>query len=477
MVTGALGPAPVRVGRARGAGLDDRPGDGPGDGPVDGLGDAADPCAERGSRRGSSRLRGPASRDALAAALLCLTWALVVLPRTVQSLTAPKHRTAVGVEAAPYSALALLSDRGLTLAVAAACALAVLLSLRRLTLARAGAVAVLLAPWLVAAVRDAYAGLSPDAEAALYPSVVLALWALAPRLRVGAVVGHLAGASALLALVLGVALPRAGLYRLASGDLVDPDKALLPLGLLIGPFSDSNNLAQVLVLGAPALLLVRRRAVAIGWLVVLVAALVWTSSRSSLVALVAAGAVVGVTALARRPWSRAALAGAGGLVAVATVVVVPLLTVAGGTSGAARATAADTAFTNRGYVWRLSLEAVAENPLAGLGTGWYGQVARYANPLGGFAYHGHNVMVQTLVTTGLVGLAALAVLAVVALLRAARWASAGLGRAALFPVAHLVALAISSTLEVSFATVDRGFLLPVALAPLALWLLARGGAR
>ncbi len=415
----------------------------------------------------------PGARDAFAAGLLALAWALVVVPRTVQSLTSPKYRTVVGVEASPYSSLALLSDRGLTLALAGACALAVLLCLRRLSLVGAGAVVVLLLPWGVAVARDAYAGVGPGTEAALYPLLVAALWALAPRLRVGAVIGHLTGATALLALVMGLALPRAGLYHLLGGGLVDPDKALVPLGLLIGPFSDSNNLAQVLSLGAPALLLVRRRGVALAWLVAVAAALVWTSSRSSLVAVAGAALLVAVVSLSRQPGVRRVVAGTGGALALALLVAVPLVTAASATSGAARASAADTAFTNRGYVWRLSLQEFAEHPVVGLGTDWYGRIARYANPLGGFAYHGHNVMVQSLVTTGLVGTAALAVLAVVALVRSAARAGSTLAPGALFPVAHLVALSLSSTLEVSFATVDRGFLLPAALAPLALWLLAR----
>ncbi len=417
----------------------------------------------------------PAGRDALAALVLALTWALVVVPRTVQSMTAPKFRTTVGQEAAPYSSLALLSDRGLTAALAGVCAVAVLLSLRRATLAGAATVAALLLPWLVAAVRDAYGGTVPGTGAALYPLVVLALWALAPRLGVGAVIGHLTGASALLALAMGALLPAAGIYRLASGDLVDPDKTLVPLGLLVGPFSDSNNLAQVLVLGTPALLLVRRRGVALAWLAVVVLALVWSSSRSSLLAFAAAGAVAAVLAAARRPGARSVLAGLGGALALAVLAALPLATVAAATSGAARATAADVAFTNRGYVWRLSLQTFAEHPLVGMGTDWYGRVAGYANPLGGFAYHGHNGLVQSLVTTGLLGTAALTVLVLVALVRASGWAASP-GAGSLFPVAHLVALAVSSTFEVSFALVDRGFLLPVAITPLALWLLARRSA-
>ena len=441
--------------------------------------------------------RRAASGDRWAAAVLALAWATVVVPRTLQSLTAPKFRTVVGVEAAPYSAVALLAERGLSALVLAACAGALLAGARALPLRTAPAAAALLAPWVVTVVRDAYAGAAPGTVALLYPAVVLALWAARPRLGVLAVVGHLTGATAVLSMAMGAAVPAAGLFRAVGGELIAPDKQVLPIGLLVGPFTDSNNLGQVLVLGAPTLLAVRSGRSALAWALAVLAAITWTSSRSSLVAAAAALAVVAVVAAARSGRARAALAAAGGALALAVVVATPLVTVASGTSGAARATTADLAFTNRGYVWRLSLEAASERLLAGWGSGWYADVARYANPLGGFAYHGHNQLVQQLVTTGLVGTAALGVLALAALAAAARWAgasarggetpgeggarlrggtrlvSAGGGRAGLAVVTHLVALCLSCTVEVSFGTVDRGFLLPFALAPLAVALLAR----
>ena len=401
-----------------------------------------------------------------------LSWALVVLPRTVQSLTAPKFRTTIGVEAAPYGVLAQLAERGLSGSLALVCVAAVLLSARRLSLRALPLLAVLIAPWVVTVVRDAYAGTTPGTTAALYPLVAAALWAARPHLRVLAVVGHLTGATAALAVAMGALVPAAGVYRSAAGDLISPDKQILPLGLLIGPFTDSNNLGQLLVVGAPALLAVRRSRAALAWLAVVLAALVWSSSRSSLVAAAGAGAVVAVVALARTSGVRALLASLGGATALATVSLVPLLTVASATTGAARASTADLAFTNRGYVWRLSLEAFSQRPLTGWGSDWYADVARYANPLGGFAYHGHNQLVQQLVTTGVLGTAALVVLALTGLGMARTWAARG-GRVGLAPLGHLVALCLSCTFEVSFGVVDRSFLLPVAVAPLAVALLAR----
>lgn len=425
-------------------------------------------AAVRADRSAGGRWAG----DRWAVAVLALAWALVVVPRSVQSLTAPKFRTTVGVEAAPYGALAQLTERGLSGVLALVCVAAVLAGARRLPLRTLPLLTALAAPWLVTVVRDVYAGTAPVTTAALYPLVAAALWAAYPRVRVLAVVGHLTGATAVLAVAMGALVPMAGLYRSAAGDLISPDKQLLPVGLLVGPFTDSNNLGQVLVLGAPALLAVRRRGAALAWLAVVLVALVWSSSRSSLVAAGAAGAAVAVVALARTPGVRALLAGLAGAGALATVVLVPLLTVASATTGAARASTADLAFTNRGYVWRLSLETFSQRPLTGWGSNWYSEVGGTANPLGGFTYHGHNQLVQQLVTTGLLGTAALAVLALAALGAARTWAAGG-GRAGLAPLGHVVALCLSCTFEVSFGVVDRSFLLPVAMAPLAVALLAR----
>jgi O-antigen ligase len=69
------------------------------------------------------------------------------------------------------------------------------------------------------------------------------------------------------------------------------------------------------------------------------------------------------------------------------------------------------AFTGRGAIWKASLGAWKESPLLGLGVNWFKAAAdsTFWTDLGGFLPpHGHNLVVDTLVKSGLVGLCILA---------------------------------------------------------------------
>lgn len=383
-----------------------------------------------------------------ATVLLVLAWGSVVLPRMAQSLTVDKRRATVG-DPLPISSLGLLIDRLTELSILVACVVVVARSLRSLPAVRRRALVLLLAPWVFVVLRDLYLGQPPTRMSQLaFPAVVGALWAARAELHHLRVLGYLHGVLVVLSLALAFVSPEKGTYQAADGSAFAPAKEILPIGILIGPFTDGNNCAQVLLLGLPAVAFLSRPGARrlIGSLTAF--ALVWTSSRSALIGLVIAGAVlVGlrlVRPAARGPLSAMTLI-AGGL----TLVALPLLTTS------------PSAFTNRGFIWQESLRAWSESPLFGLGSDYYSQLARFVNPLGGLAFHGHNQAVQVLVTTGLLGAGLVLVLCVLLVRRAAGWAARGVSQ----PTVFLSALLVSSSQEVSFGFVDRSFLLAVAMVP------------
>ncbi len=404
-------------------------------------------------RRGRVRRSGRAGLDA-AAVLIVLAWLYVIAPRLTQSLTAPKYRTAVG-EPVPYSPQAAAVSYLTALLLAGWCVLVVAQRLRELPGDRRRALVLLLAPWVYLVCRDLYADTRPQVGTLLYPLAVVALWVLRPRLERLSLLGYLVGLTAVLSVVLATVRPDKGLLSAVSGQLVAPDKQILSSGILIGPFTDGNNLAQFLVIGLPAIGLIRSH----GWRFVVGAvtgyALVFTSSRSSLAA--AAAAVLLALVLVLLPRRGRAVAAATALLAAsAAVVLLPLL---------ARG---DAEFTNRGVIWRVGLQDWSTDPFFGLGSRYYLIIGQYANPLGGNAFHGHNQLIQTLVTGGLIYLVLTVALIMTLAAAAVRWA----GRGGSFPAVYLTAWLISCVLEVSFGVVDRDFLFAVTVVPMAVLVFA-----
>lgn len=398
--------------------------------------------------------------------LVVLTAGYVLGPRLVQSVTAPKHRAGVGSEDLPSSAAASLTGTALFCALVLFCLLVLLTHIGRLPPDGHGRLVVALSPWVLIILRDLAAGSSPQRAALLYPLLLVTVWVLRPRLADLSVLAYLVGALAGLAMAMGALAPSLGLYRSAAGELVQPEKLLVPWGVLVGPVTNGNNLGQLLSLGLPAVLLVpvhgrgagRRRVVAVGVTALALVALLWTASRSSILAAVGALVTAAVLTLLA-PRLRPAAAAAAMIVTTSAVVALPLIT-----SG-------PTTFSNRGQIWALSLASVESSPLVGHGSGYYGEVGRLVNPLPSTAYHGHNEFVQIVVTGGVAFLALIGLLVVVAGVRAIRQ----LRTDGPFGVAFLTALAVSCTLEVSFGVVDRGFLLAVTVLPLGWILFARPG--
>lgn len=217
-------------------------------------------------------------------------------------------------------------ERACERALLLACLLVVLSRLSSLPAVGRRALVLLLAPWLYTVVRTLYLGQLPgQLSQLLYPALVLALWAVRPRLEQLAILGWLHAVNVGIGLALGVFLPAKGIYQSLEGGAVDPEKALLPVGILIGPLTDGNNLAQLLVLGLPAVALLPHRHLRRVLVVLTVLALLWTWSRSALVA-AAVGGVVWMVLRCGSPLRRQLLAGAVLVTGLLSVAVLPLVT-------------------------------------------------------------------------------------------------------------------------------------------------------
>jgi O-antigen ligase len=402
--------------------------------------------------------RAPRARQVdHATVLIVITWVSVVLPRIVQSLTAPKHHTLVN-DNIPYSASTAFLSHLLTLLVIAWCVVVVARRSTDLPTDRRRVLVILLAPWIYLITRDVYAGVHFHFQDVEYPAIVIAVWVLRPPIRKLVLLGYLGAALTAISLLMGIFLSAKGLYHASSGDLVSLDKRILPWGILVGPLSSENNLGQVLVLGLPLIGFARSRAVR--WVVVVMTAyaIVWTSSRSSIAAL----AVGGIIALALQvPWRKARPVIAAILLLAAGLVMIAIPV----------STSDGKDFSNRGYIWITSLRAWSEHRVFGLGSQWYSALARYEEGLGGAAFHGHNTFVQMVIMGGAVALVLVAAMAVVSVGSAVRW----VGRGYNVPAVLLGTFFVSATLEWSFAFFDRDFLLATTVLPMAMVLFAKHG--
>jgi len=378
--------------------------------------------------------------------LIVGVWAGVLVPRLIDSLTVAKGFTPITDGAAPLAGVAGAATTAANGLMVVICAGVVLLRAPTLSLRRVPVLALLLAPWVIAATQLTLLGRPPAAPALVYPAVVVAFWALRPGPSAVEVVGYLAGATAVASLCLGVFAPAAGRYPL---DVAGLDKVIGPAGVLSGVMPTGNNLGLVLVVALPTVFAIRRRSFRWASLGAVVIALAWTVSRTSWIAAVV---VVVTMAAVRWLWRPRLVAVAGlGLLALAGMVI-PFVT------------SQPTAFTNRASYWIPTLAAWRDRPITGFGADYFKQIAGTAQGLGGHAYHAHNQWVHLLVTGGLLLAVAVLALLVVAGVRAVGLAAARVPWGA----GWLVAMLSVSILEVPLGFVDRMMFLPVALVPLCL---------
>jgi O-antigen ligase len=384
------------------------------------------------------------------AVLIVTSWLVVVVPRLMNSILSEKHRTSVG-DSVTGNPLVNLTQRGLNFVLLGLCIWIVLSHFQKLPTDRRLALVILIAPWVFMLSRDLYVvGAKPKLIVLLYPMLILSVWILRPELHRLRLIAWLTAAFAVINLALALILPTKGLFTSAVGDLIAPDKEILSWGILVGIFTNGNNLGVFLVLAVPAVALLRQPVHRV-WITALVAfCLLWTSSRSSLGAfavMLTVFLVLGTLRASGRGVASAVVL----LVAASAIAAMPLTS------------PTNDAYTNRGYIWRTSLGNWSRDPWMGAGSKWYDQIGQYVNALPGTAFHGHNLFVHALVTGGIVYTALLTLMILCLIYYAIVWAIRGVS----FPTAYLTCLLVSCTLEVPFGVVDNGYLFALTALPMA----------
>jgi hypothetical protein len=370
----------------------------------------------------------------------------VVLPRLMQSVLAPKFRASVGGATPEVSGVASLAGQALAVLVVGVCLVILGTIYRDQHHVQFGALFVMVLPWIYLVVRDLFVAESPTLPTLVYPVVVFTLWVLKPDVDTLGLIGYLAGAAALLSLLLAVVLPSKGLFVTSTGALVNEDKNILPWGSLVGFLTHANNLGQFLAVSVPLICAIRRPAHRYPLLLITLFALVWTSFLAVGIAALAAAAIAIV------PWAvRHAMA--------VTVAAVPFV------AGCLLPWFVHDpeAFSNRGLIWMQSALWWRESEWFGLGANWFGDVGQTSQRISATAFHGHNQLMHFLVTGGLVLALAVAVQLVFVIVRAGRLA----GQGTMVGAVYLAALAGTCVLEKSFAIVDNTLMFPVVVLPLA----------
>jgi O-antigen ligase/polysaccharide polymerase Wzy-like membrane protein len=256
--------------------------------------------------------------------------------------------------------------------------------------------AVALLPWLVAGALAFYFGDSISVQVAVYPALMFLVWRAAPPLQIFATLGTTVGLTALLSIFLGLFTDYG---TLNEQEFVD--KAIFASSALAGPFSHPNQLGTVMAVGLPAVLLIPSRTWRWTGVILVLWATGWSASRTSLAAEVAVLGLLLVSRSVQTAGVRRTLA-VGALVVVSVIIVLAPLT-----------NHSFTAYNGRGRVWIGSLDIWRDSPWLGAGPDIYRDPGWYSLVLGPFAFHGHNLLVDTLAISGLVGLVAVAVFLVV----------------------------------------------------------------
>jgi O-antigen ligase len=384
-----------------------------------------------------------------AGALFLLVAAYAVVPKVVQTLTAPKYYVGIDEAEPPLTAATALATSLLTAALLGLCLLLSLDALRRNPRRDLLGVCLLLAPWAWLLVRDLTLGSGPGTSDLVYPALVVTVWLVRPGLEHLRLLGWVAGAVAVVSVLVGLLLPASGLLRAEDGNVIVQNKSFLPSGILVGVFTHGNTLGQFLLLGLPLVALVPRRGWRAALLAVTAAALVWSQARSSIggaVVLALVAALLTLLPLGRRAVPGRLVVG----LAFVVVAVLPFLPLAPG------------ALSSRGGIWANSLGRWREHPWVGLGSDYYARTAQTTADLGGTVYHGHNEVVQLLVTGGVV----LAVLVGLLVLAAAHRATSTPGGVVL-GTTLVLAVACASLLEISLLFRGSSVFDPVLLLPLA----------
>jgi hypothetical protein len=366
--------------------------------------------------------------------IIVLAWAYAVVTSFIGLLQLGRQGNGIGTVAVVTSTQAHLST-ALSAAIAFLCFRLILLHLDRPPATSPWRLSAFLLPWLAIEVIGAiHAGYVSGRQFLLYPVIALTFWLVSPSMRALTALGYLVILTAGFSLGFGLVSRLAFIDAGAAGT----DKAIIGHGplLLAGPYNASNGLGLSLALGVPAVTLVPKQGLRALGLVLVFVALLWSASRTSILAATVATSLYLVSRVATARGVQ--LLGLGAvLVGVLLVVWTPLRE------------NDPYAFSRRGMIW-IARRDVWHRHL------WFGAGPRYyerPNDLGFYALYGHNLLLDTLVRAGLIGAAAVGAWYAVLVRRATR-----LGTATSFPILFAVAFIFTSWLEVPIMFGNLGLL-------------------
>ena len=225
----------------------------------------------------------------------------------------------------------------------------------------------------------------------VFPAFVIMVSALGTWYRVARLLTSLIAITAIGSVLIGAILQ----FGTMPSSWRTDDKALIGGSILAGPYSHSNALGLVLSVGLPLALWQLRGFWRLFAVFSIYGAILWTGSRSAIFA----GAVLALLWFSDgfgrggrlRPYRFATL-----FVAIVLFGTLLPLTVSDPAS-----------YTNRGAIWQASLDAFDGSPVFGLGVDAYGANSVISGALGSQVAHGHSLVVNSLVTSGVVGLIAI----------------------------------------------------------------------
>lgn len=308
---------------------------------------------------------------------------------------------------------------------------------------------VVITPWLWIILDEFTRGGRVTPQMILPIGVALTFWALGTRVSDLKVYALLAAILAAVSMALTWTAPVL-MYMPQSFDAAS-DKSITGLPLLAGFFSHPNSNGLFLVLALPLTHLFSRWYLRWATAGVILAAIVWSSSRTALFGAAVWLVVILLTLLVRAHLGR--VLGVLLVVLLAAVVVIPLTTTD------------PEAYTARGAIWQFNLAQLhgATQWLVGLGHTWYtDNYEMLSSALSTAAGHGHNVFVTSTVTGGLI----LVSLIFVVVLSTARIAARLPRREHVAAMSFLCVLASASITESAWRTEAPDTLFASMLVPL-----------
>lgn len=376
-------------------------------------------------------MRSPGARAA-SYGLLLVFWLACVSGPVAQTLTTSRRVAVEGVKTTLAQAVVDATNVAFYLPAV----VAVLVVVFRFAFVRndVAPVLVLITPWLWILLNEFARGGRISAPMILPIGVAVTFWAFQTRVADLKLYALLAAALAAVSMAMTVTAPTL-MYMPESFDAAS-DKSLTGLPLLAGFFSHPNSNGLFLLLALPLTHLFSRWYLRWTTAGVILAAIVWSSSRTALF-----GAVVWLVVMLLKLLLRASLRRILGVLLIgliAAIVVIPLTTTD------------PEAYTNRGAIWQFVLSQMHGTEwIVGLGHTWFpDHYDLLSSALSTAAGHGHNVFANYVVTGGLI----LVLLIAVVLLNAARIAAHLPHREHVAAMAFLCVLAAASILETAWRT-------------------------